>query len=142
MQPSGPIFGNANASQSSAPLRPSAGEKVMAAMAHLSILMPHFGILAPLVIWLVNNDSAPYAAYQAKQAFFFHLLLVVLFWVLFVGAIVFGIVTFGWGALPFIPILLCWYLVAGIYGIVAAVKSLEGRDFRYLFIGQVFSPND
>ncbi len=142
MQPPGSGFGHADAPQTNRLLRPSAGEKLMAAMAHLSIFVPHFGILAPLVIWLVNNDSAPYAAYQAKQAFFFHLLLVVMFWILFAGAIVFGIFTFGLGALPFIPILLCWYLVAGIYGIVAAVKSLEGRDFRYLFIGQVFNPND
>lgn len=135
--PSGPSFGHANA-----PLGPSWGEKLMAACAHLSILVPQAGILAPLVIWLANNQAAPYAAYQAKQAFFFHLLLIVVFWMLLVGAIVFGAFTFGLGALPFIPILLCWYGVAGIYGIVAAIKTLEGRDFRYFFIGQVFAPGD
>lgn len=135
--PSGSGFGQANA-----PQRPSAGEKLMACLAHLSILVPQAGILAPLVIWLANNESAPYAAYQAKQAFFFHLLIIVMFWVLVAGALVFGIFTFGLGALPFIPILLCMHGVASIYGIVAAIKTLEGRDFRYFFIGQAFTPND
>lgn len=137
MQNSPQGFGHAHA-----PQRPSAGERLMAGLAHLSIFVPHFGILAPLVIWLVNNESAPYAAYQAKQAFFFHLLTVVLFWILFIGGIIFGLFSFGLGFLPFIPILLVWYGVAGIYGIVAAIRAFEGRDFRYLFIGSAFQPND
>ena len=29
--------------------------------------------MVPLIIWLVVRDSMPYAARQAKQAFFFHL---------------------------------------------------------------------
>lgn len=84
---------------------PSQEERVMAALAHASILVHQVGIIAPLVLWLVNEGKAPYAAYQAKQAFFFHLLVTVVTWIAVGLGFAFGLLTFGIGLFLAIPIL-------------------------------------
>src|SRR5438128_2418632 len=119
--------------------RPSDGERLMAALAHLSILVPHAGIIAPLVLWLVHQGTAPYAAYQAKQAFYFHLGIIVLTWSFIISAIVFCVATLGLGLLALLPLLFlvpALHLAPAIYGIIGAVHCYEGRDFRYWLIGE------
>ncbi|MDF2440419.1 MAG: uncharacterized protein JWN98_1403 [Abditibacteriota bacterium] len=112
----------------------------MAALAHASILMQQIGLIAPLVLWLVNEGKAPYAAYQAKQAFFFHLLVAVLTWVLVGLGLLFGVLTLGIGLFLAIPIISALPVAAMVYGIVAAVHSYNGRDFRYWLVGEWFKP--
>lgn len=119
---------------------PSQEERVMAALAHASILIHQVGIVAPLILWLVNEGKAPYAAYQAKQAFFFHLLVTVVIWVAVGLGLVFGLLTFGIGLLIAIPILGALPVAAMIYGIMAAIHAYNGRDFRYWIIGDWFKP--
>lgn len=121
--------------QSSHPITPSQNERVMAVLAHLCVLLPQLGLVVPLVLWLANRGSAPFAAYQAKQAFFFQLAVAVLFWVVAIGGTVLGILTLGLGFLALFPLLAGWHLAADIYGIVGAVKAFEGRDFRYFLLG-------
>ena len=121
-------------------MRPSNDERLMALCAHLSLLVPQAGLIAPLLIWLLNQDKAPFAAYQAKQALFFHLLVMVVTWVLALAGIVITILTLGLGLFVLIPLLGALQLVPMVLGIIGAVQSYEGRDFRYPLIGQWVQP--
>ena len=120
---------------------PSQSECLMAAGAHLAVLLPHVGVVVPLVLWLANKDTAPFAAYQAKQAFWFQLLTIVGFWMLVVLAITLGLVTFGIGLVAALPLLFVWHFAADVYGIIGAVYSAQARDFRYILIGSMVRPD-
>jgi uncharacterized Tic20 family protein len=103
-----------------------ANEKIFAGVAHLSIFF--LPIVLPLVIWLAQKDRLPYASEQGKQAFWFHILYPLAFFVLLVGiGIVSVILTIIAGALgiagttastgapaPFLPFI----GVGGIVGIL------------------------
>ena len=121
-------------------IAPSQEERVMAALAHASILIHQVGLIAPLVLWLINEGKAPYAAYQAKQAFFFHLFITVVTWLIVVLGIMLGLLTFGIGLLVAVPLLGALPVAAMVYGIVAAIHSFNGRDFRYWIVGDWFKP--
>ena len=108
----------------------------MASLAHASILFQQIGLIGPLVLWLVNKDKAPYAAYQAQQAFWFHLAITLITWL--VGLIC--VFTLGLGLLVLWPILLGLPLLSIIYGIIGAVHAYNGRDFRYWIIGDLIKP--
>jgi uncharacterized Tic20 family protein len=120
---------------------PPQTECVMAGLSHLSILLPQFGLFVPLILWLVNRDTAPFAAYQSQQAFWFQLAVTVGFWLVTVMGTVFGIFTLGLGFLALLPILALWHLLAAIYGIVGGVNAFQGRDFRYFILGDIVKPN-
>jgi uncharacterized Tic20 family protein len=126
---------------SSSSLQPSSNERLMALLAHLSILLPQLGWAVPLILWLVNKDTAPFAAYQSKQSFFFQLAVAVSFWILAVCGVVFGLLTLGFGFLAVLPLLGLWHTLASIYGIIGAVISYQGRDFRYFLIGSIVEPD-
>jgi uncharacterized Tic20 family protein len=122
-------------------LQPSANERVIALLSHLSILLPQLGWAVPLILWLVNKDTAPFAAYQSKQSFFFQLAVAVSFWIAVVFGLVFGVVTLGLGFLAMLPLLGLWHTAACIYGIIGALISYQGRDFRYFLIGSMVEPD-
>ncbi|MDQ3815158.1 MAG: DUF4870 domain-containing protein, partial [Armatimonadota bacterium] len=137
------------------PLVPSSAECIMAALAHLSVLLPHFGIFVPLLLWIVNSSQAPFAAYQAKQAFFFQLFDIVFTWLIVFLAFVFGLfsigaivggstsgaVAFGSGVLSMLLLICLLWIGPIIYGVVGAIHSSSGRDFRYWLIGEWVQPN-
>ena len=123
---------------------PSSSERLMATLAHLSIWVPHFGIIAPLVIWLSNRGHAPFAAYQAKQAFYFHLSIIALTWLIVIVAVLFVLLTLGIGLIAIVglwPLLPALHLAPMIYGTVAAIQAHDGRDFRYVVIGNLVEPD-
>jgi len=120
---------------------PSGTERTMALLAHLSIWIPQAGLIAPLVLWLANRDTAPFAAYQAKQAFFFHLAVTVGFWIVAAFGFVLGVLTLGLFFLVLIPMLCAWHLAAAFYGTIAALQANEGKDFRYVVIGSMVQPD-
>jgi len=120
---------------------PASDERLMAMLSHLSILVSHGGIIVPILIWLLNKDKAPFAAYQAKQALFFHLAVIVLTWGIGLVTFLIAVVTFGIGLFFLFPLLAALGLLPMIYGIVGAIQSYEGRDFRYWWIGDVVKPD-
>jgi hypothetical protein len=69
-------------------IRPSAGpnqeEKVMAALAHIAILLPLMGLVAPIVIWATQKDKSAYVNFQALQAVAYQVSLI-LVWFLGMG---------------------------------------------------------
>ena len=126
----------------------------MAALAHAGIILPFTGILAPIVIWVTQKGKSSYVAFQAIQALAYHLLL-------FIGGILgfacylasfflmFGGIFYTsskenvppligmFGLLPFgvMGLLFCGGFLFILYGLVAAVLALSGKEFRYFLLG-------
>ncbi len=112
-------------------------------LAHLSVLLNlvtgFLGVVAALAIYLVYKDRSRYVAYQSMQAFVFQLI----WWV--GGGILAGITWAATGVLSMIVVGLLLIPVAClisllplaslIYGIVGAVQTNNGQDFRYWLIG-------
>jgi len=126
----------------SVPLSPSE-ERTWAMLAHLSVLVNLFtGIFGPvvaLVIYLLFANRSKYVAYHAMQSFLFQLL-----WWYGIG-IVWGItgllsaVLIGVLLIPLAcvltPIFLVGMAVAPVVGVIGAVQTSQGKDFRYWWVG-------
>ncbi len=124
------------------PLSPN-DERTWAMLAHLSVLVNlisgFLGPVAALVIYLIYKDRSRYVAYQSMQSFVFQLV----WWI--GGGILTGVVWIITSALtavligllcvPFACIFSAMPLVALIYGIVGAVQTYQGQDFKYWLIG-------
>ena len=134
-------------------------EKTLAGLAHGSILLGVFtsgmgGILAALVIWLVQKEKSAYVAAQALQAMVYQTLTFILTMVAWCcwGAL--------WMAMLFMPLLTnpdayganppagMWFglllmvVPLGLWGLTilyalwGAVRCMAGDDFRYVVIGK------
>ncbi|MEN4040992.1 MAG: DUF4870 domain-containing protein [Anaerolineaceae bacterium] len=124
------------------PLSP-AEERSWAMLAHLSVLLNLVtGVLGPvaaLIIYLVYRDRSRYVAYQSLQA----LLMQLIVWVgggLITGAVwvVVGLLSaiiIGICLIPFAILISALPLVALVYGVIGAIQTNQGQDFRYWLIG-------
>ncbi len=127
-------------------------ERVMAALAHAAIILPNIGVIVPLVIWLTQKDKSRFVAFQALQALAYHVVLIA-GWFVAIGcfiASIFGLVfainssssgsEFGF-LVPFLGIGFIVFVSLGfvIYGLIGAVMTLQGQDFRYVLIGDWLS---
>jgi len=131
-------------------------ERLMAAIAHASVVIFGPGILAGVLIWLTQKEKAPFASRQGLQAAVYQL----------VGMIVAMVLWVVWGifyALTWIPLVrnpeqfeaapppIFWIgmasmvvpllvmLVWALYGLWGGVQCLRGRDFRYVFVGKLLA---
>ena len=43
-------------------------ERIMAALAHVTILFPFMGVVAPVLLWATQKDQSAFIAFQALQA--------------------------------------------------------------------------
>ena len=138
---------------------PGQNDKIMAALAHVSTLLPFIGVIAPIVIWVTQKDKSEYVAFQALQAIVYQLLMI-LSW--FVGMGCYMLSVFGtFFTIPFaeanggqvdpavapvfmlgfmIPFIIFGAIFLGgalfvIYGLIAAIQVFQGKDFRYIIIG-------
>jgi uncharacterized protein len=107
-------------------------ERTWALVAHLSALSVYLTgvgmILGPLVVWLINKDTRPYAAAEAKEALNFNIS-----WLLW--GILWGIAAF---ILTFVLVGILLWIALGFFSIVwtilciiAAIKANEGVPYRY-----------
>lgn len=133
--------------------KPDLEARLLAALAHGSIVVNGLGILVGVVIWLTQREKSAYAAGQGLQAAVYQLLgmiVIVSLWVI-------------WGifyAITFIPIVqspgrykeapppIFWVglgsmlipfavmIVWGAYGLWGAYKAWRGEAFRYALIGK------
>lgn len=120
-----------------------AEERSWAMLAHLCVLLNLVtGVLGPvaaLIIYLVYRDRSRYVAYQSLQA----LLMQLIVWVgggLITGAvwIVVGLLSaiiVGICLIPFAILISALPLVALVYGVIGAIQTNQGQDFRYWLIG-------
>ena len=133
---------------------PAQDERIMAALAHVTALLPMMGVIVPILIWITQKEKSKYVAFQAIQAAAFQLFMV-LGWFLGMGCYMGSfIATFAGMALSngfgrstdqgmfmFFPFLVFGLiLLAGavcvIYGAAAAIMTLRGKDFRYVVLGR------
>jgi uncharacterized Tic20 family protein len=124
------------------PLSP-ADEKTWAMLAHLSVLANlvtgFLGPVAALLIYLIYKDRSRYVAYQSMQSLVFQLV----FWV-GAGAIagiawaisgVLSAVLIGLLCIPIACLISLAPLGALVYGVVGAVQTSQGQDFKYWLVG-------
>lgn len=132
---------------------PTQDERVMAALSHVTVLIPTIGVIAPIVIWATQKEKSRFVAFQALQAAAFQLLIVVLWFVgmaCYMGSffLMFGGIALsqsagrfnpgpGFAVIPFLVIfgMLSIMLLMVIIGIVAAIMVFQGKDFHYPLIG-------
>ncbi len=133
---------------------PAQNDKIMAALAHVSAILPFMGVIAPIVIWATQKDKSEFVAFQALQAIAYQLLMI-LAW--FVGMGCYMLSFFStFLAIPFagsggevgptvapffmagffIPFIIFGAIFVGgaifiIYGLIGAVSTFQGKDFRY-----------
>src|SRR3990172_10038698 len=60
---------------------PAQNDKIMAALAHVSALLPLMGVIAPIIIWANQKDKSEFVAFQALQAIAYQLLMVLAWFV-------------------------------------------------------------
>lgn len=137
-------------------MHPSTGqasqeERLLAAVAHGSALLPFFGIIVPLYIWITQKDWSKCVRFHAIQALVHQMILpaatlavyLVGIWG-FYGTLVARLSTDPGGALPtgllalrcilVIAVLGGWGLTVTL-GLMGMSHTLAGRDFLYPFIG-------
>jgi len=137
---------------------PSQDERVLAALAHACCIFPTIGMVGAIVIWATQKEKSDFTAFQALQAVVYHLVMIV---VGFLSGICYmcAFLTFplimiivGIGSesafkispfvfmpmgMPFLMMglmFLFWFLFI-VYGFFGALMTLQGKDFRYVIIG-------
>jgi uncharacterized protein len=124
------------------PLSPS-DERTWAMLSHLSVLLNLVtGILGPVaafVIYLVFKDRSRYVAYHSMQSFIFQLIwwvgggaLATITWAIS-SALAFVLV--GFLLMPIACLFTLLPVASLVYGVVAAIQTSQGQDFRYWLIG-------
>ena len=136
---------------------PTQNDRIMAALAHVSALMPFMGVIAPIVIWATQKDKSEFVAFHALQAIVYQLLMIMA-WFVGMGCYMLSFFSM-FLTIPFVgsetdptvspffvlgfffPFLIFGALFIGgaifiVYGIVAAVLTFQGKDFRYIIIGK------
>lgn len=132
--------------------KPTSDEKVLAALAHISILLSFFGPIGSTLIWITQRTKSKYVRFHALQAMGYQ---VFSFWVFFIGifVIAFGSVPLIFlieflapqnGEVPISPFIIQPLMFVGIfgligsvflYGFIGAVFCMLDRNFSYLVIG-------
>jgi uncharacterized Tic20 family protein len=131
----------------------SSDEKIMAALAHGSILFMFLGPIVPVILWATQRNRSKYVSFHALQAMgyqtlFFWLWMVMPIFIMLATIILIGVFAVvlrnspDTSAFPFlfqIPIFIMVFGFMGItflIGLVGAVFCLLGRDFRYPILGK------
>ncbi len=139
------------------PTRLKSDEKIMAALSHGSIILPMWGLIASIFIWVFQKDKSAYVRFQALQALVFQVVLIFAYFVgfacyfctffanfgtifLFAGSnsseapppFFLGTFFLPFGAMALIFVMSFVFII---YGIVGAIMTAQGKDFRYIVIG-------
>ena len=131
----------------------SVENRLLAALAHGSVVAQGLGVIVGVVIYIFRRDSSTYTAFQALQAAIYQLVNLVIVAGVWMVWLVFYLLTlipviqqaqaFPDAAPPpifwiglwsmFIP--LGYMLLVILYGLWGALRCWQGRDFRYLLLG-------
>ena len=127
------------------PLTPlsATDERTYAMLAHLSILLNIMtGFLGPVValaLYLIYKDRSRYVAYQSMQSFLFQMMswvgsIVIAGLLWFISSLL-VVVIIGCCMMPVALFFTLIPIAALVYGVIAALQTNQGQDFRYLLIG-------
>ncbi len=141
-------------------------ERILAALAHISVMLPVWGMIGTIILWVTQREKSQFVGFQALQALVYQLTLVVggilaggCYMCLFAGTgLLFPLGTFATlgsggsesggvipllislfgGFLPFclVGVILLIAVVFVLYALYGAVRVLQGEDFRYAIIGR------
>jgi uncharacterized protein len=125
-----------------APLTPSE-ERTWAMVSHLSILANlvtgFLGPVIPLVVYLAFRERSRYVAFQSMQAFIFQLIawvgagvLAAIAWTV---SGVLAVILIGCLIMPLALLISIIPLAALVYGVIGAVQTNQGQNFKYWLIG-------
>ena len=135
----------------------SQNERLLAAVSHVSILMPVAGSVLPFVIWISHKEKSKFIREQSLQALIYQLSLTI-FFVVSMGCLFLSLIARSTSILLetsnstqflnplhdmslvytlFINIIILLGLfLFSVYGMIGAVKTFQGKPFRYIFIGK------
>jgi uncharacterized Tic20 family protein len=127
---------------SNSPPLSESDERLWAMLAHLSVLLNlvtgFLGVFAPLVIYFIYKDRSRYVAFQAMQSFIFQLvfwggagILIGIMWAI-VGVL--SAIFVGLLCIPFAIIFSFLPLGTLVYGVIGAIQTYQGQDFRYWLV--------
>ena len=127
--------------------------RLLAALAHGSVIAQGIGILVGVVVYISQREKSRYAAFQALQAAVFQLLNLIiigfmwLVWGVFYGLSMIPLIKLTdanpdaappaifWISMLSMVIPLIYMTIIGLYGLWGALRTWQGKDFRYLLIG-------
>lgn len=129
----------------------SQDERLLAAAAHGSALLPLVGIIVPLNIWITQREWSKFVRFHALQALAFQLVVPSISLVIYLLGI-WGLLGSLMSALPqgiagpqpaglialrclLVMMVAVVILFSFFSGVVAAARILAGRDFFYPYIG-------
>lgn len=128
--------------------------RLLAALAHSSVVTQGIGILVSVFIYITRRDKSRYTAFQALQAAVFQLIsLIVHIGLWLVLGVFYGLSTIPlvqqaekypdaappmifWISLISMVIPLIYMILVGLYGLWGGIRTWQGKDFRYLLIGR------
>lgn len=134
-------------------------ERTLASLAHASILLGLLtngigGIGAALVVWITQRKKSAYVAFQSLQALVYQVVTFILvFTLLGCWGLVWMLMILPplianpaaydtapppsmWVGLALMVVPLGFWVLTKAYGLWGALRSFQGRDFRYLLIGR------
>lgn len=114
-------------------------ERTWAILAHASILLNlvtgFIGLIAAFVIWVLKRQESRYIAFQSLQAWVYQVAMLVFSVIMWVMVIILSAVSGGICSCLMVPAGIVVQIALIGYGAYAAYVCSEGRDFRYLLLG-------
>lgn len=128
--------------------------RLLAAISHASVLFTNIGVIVPIGIYATQKKKSSYIGFQALQALIWQIVMFVFNMLMsscMVGTILIPVLfatssqnerflELSAGGI-FLAVMICVFLIIVgnlafvIYGIVGATMTYQGKDFRYVFIG-------
>jgi len=141
---------------SKTPLQPSGltqEERLFAALSHVSVLFSFIGIIVPIIIWATQKNKSSYIKFQALQALIWQAVMIVFNLIIMACMMSFSILPILMMSSsqnqPNPEFMIGFLVVMGsslflsigslsfvVYGLVGAVMTYHGKDFRYAIIGK------
>lgn len=131
----------------------STENRLLAALTHGSVVTQGLGILVGVVVYITQREKSRYAAFQGLQAAVYqlvNLIIVIGMWVVwgfFYGLSILSLIKLEetnpdaappaifWIAMISMVIPLIYMVLVGLYGLWGALRTWQGKDFKYLIIG-------
>ena len=131
----------------------STENRLLAALAHGSVVTQGLGILVGVFVYISQRDKSRYVAFQGLQAAVFQLVNLIIIigmwvvWGVFYGLSILLLIKLEetnpdaappaifWIAMISMVIPIIYAVLVGLYGLWGALRTWQGKDFRYLIIG-------
>jgi uncharacterized membrane protein len=131
----------------------STENRLLAALAHGSIVAQGLGLIAGILIYINQREKSPYVAFQALQAAIYQLIsliIVIASWLAWTGFYMLSFIPIiqnvdkysdapppiFWIGMGSMVIPFAIMTVIGLYGLWGAIRVFQGKDFRYILIGR------